>query len=366
MKIHAAVSRQSKQPFNLEALELDDPLDNEVLVRIVGVGLCHTDVVFRDQAVPHPLPAVYGHEGSGVVERVGKAVTKIAPGDHVVLTFSSCGQCKSCLQGKPSYCLEFGKLNVSGSRPNGEATLKDESGERVCGCFFGQSSFASHALAHERNVVKIPRDVPLELMGPLGCGIQTGAGAILNALQPKAGSSVVIFGAGSVGLAAVLAATIRGCYPIIVVDLQPSRLELAIALGGTHTVNGGAVDAVAAIRAITNEQGADFTVECTGVPKVVRQAVDALAIGGVCGVVGAAPAGAEVALDINSVLMGRTVKGVMEGDSIPELFIPQLIEFWRQGKFPFDRLIKFYPLADINKAIDDSEHGGVLKAVMRP
>lgn len=364
MKVTAAVVREGGKPFELEDLLLDEPQADEVCVQIVGVGLCHTDLVVKEQHVPFPMPCVLGHEGAGVVSKVGSAVSKVKPGDHVVLSFASCGQCDHCLAGHPAYCREFGVRNFSGIRA-GRSAHVSASGEHVTGAFFGQSSFASYALAHQRNVVKVDEDVPLKALGPLGCGIQTGAGAVLNSLKPAAGSSLAIFGGGSVGLAALLAARVAGCATIIVVDLVESRLQLARELGATHMVNAKEQDAVAEIRRITGD-GVQFSVECTGVPRVVRQAVDVLGPLGVCGVIGAAPAGAEVALDINSLLAGKTVRGIIEGDSNPDEFIPRLVALWKQGEFPFDKLISYYPLNDINRAVHDSERGDVLKPVLIP
>lgn len=365
MEIKAAVARESRQAFTIESLELDEPLDDEVLVRMVAVGICHTDIVARDQSIPFPLPAVLGHEGAGIVERVGSRVTKVSPGDHVVLTFSSCGECERCQQGHPAYCRQFARRNYTGQRAGGRPLLTDNNGASICGCFFGQSSFASHAIASQRNVVKVPDDVPLDILGPLGCGIQTGAGAVFNVLRPAPGSSIVIFGAGAVGMAALLAAIAAGCTRTIVVDLNASRLNFARKLGATHIVNAAEEDCVDAVRAHTGGDGASFSLECTGVTSVVRQAVDATAIGGVCGIIGAAPAGAEVKLDINGLLLGRTIKGIIEGDSVPDVFIPRLIELWRLGCFPFDQMISFYSFEQINQAVEDAERGIVLKPVLR-
>ena len=362
----AAVAREKSAPFTIESLALEDPRPDEVLVRIVGTGVCHTDMVVRDQYYPTPLPAVLGHEGAGVVERVGSAVTKVKPGDHVVMGFGSCGTCENCAAGLAPYCLEFFGNNFGGSRADGTSPITARGGERISGCFFCQSSFASHAIARARNVVKIDPSVPLEIMGPLGCGISTGAGTVINALRPQAGTSIAVFGAGSVGMSAIMAARVVGCTTIIAVDLNESRLELAKELGATHTVNAGAADAVAAVQALTGGLGAHVSVECTGIPKVFRQAVEALRVTGTCGLIGAAPLGTDVSFDMNNILFGRTIKGVIEGETNGDVFIPQLIELWKQGRFPFDKLIKFYDLNDINEACAASENGSVLKPVLRP
>jgi aryl-alcohol dehydrogenase len=364
--INAAVIREKSGPFVIESIELDEPRANEVLVRIAGVGMCHTDLVVRDQYFPTPLPAVLGHEGSGIVERVGADVTKVAPGDHVVLTYASCGICPNCQKGLFGYCPDLYGRNFSGARPDGSSPCCDHHGARVSGYFFAQSSFGDYAIATERNVVNISKDVPVELMGPLGCGIQTGAGAVINALKPGAGSSIAVFGAGSVGLSAIMAAKVVGCTTIIAVDLNERRLALAMELGATHIVNGAMQDAVLAIQALTDGEGVQYALECTGLPKVVRQAVDSLRLTGVCGTIGVSPLGTEFTLDMNAILFGRTVRGIIEGDSVPDIFIPQLVELWRQGRFPFDRLVKFYPLSQIEAAAQASEKGDVLKAVLLP
>jgi aryl-alcohol dehydrogenase len=235
----------------------------------------------------------------------------------------------------------------------------------IHGSFFCQSSFADFALANERNVVKVREDVPLEILGPLGCGVQTGAGAVMNTLQPRPGASIAIFGVGTVGMSAVLGALVCGCTTIIAVDINPDRLETAKELGATHTVNSGEVDPVEAILDITGG-GAEFTLECVGNPKVLRQAVDALPRCGVCGLLGVVPPGTEVGLDMDAIMNGRTVRGIIEGDSIPDLFIPRLIELFSQGRFPFDRLITFYPFDEINNAVEDMEKGRVIKPVLKP
>lgn len=365
-EITAAVVRERGGRFTLERLLLDDPRDDEVLVRVAGVGLCHTDLVVRDQYFPTPLPAVLGHEGSGIVEKVGSRVSKVSIGDHVVLSYASCGTCTNCQNGDYGYCIDLYGRNFAGTRPDGTTPCSDSVGRSVSACFFSQSSFADRAIANERNVVKIPSDVPVELMGPLGCGIQTGAGAVINALKPRAGSSIAIFGAGSVGLAAVMAAKVVGCAQVIVIDLNPQRLALATEFGATHVIDAREDGTVATIQRITGGQGVQYSLEATGVPHIVRQAVDCLRLTGTCGIIGVAPLGTEIMLDMNSILFGRTVRGIIEGDSVPDIFIPQMIELWRQGRFPFDRLIQKYSLTDIEKAVHDSEAGTVLKAVLIP
>jgi aryl-alcohol dehydrogenase len=364
MKVTAAVVNEKSAPFRVEELDLEEPRRDEVLVRVVATGVCHTDLVVRDQYYPTPLPAVLGHEGAGVVERVGEGVSKVRPGDHVVLTYNSCAVCANCRQGQPTYCLDLFGYNFGGTRPD-ESTALRRDGESVHSHFFGQSSFADYALATERNVVKVRDDVPLEILGPLGCGIQTGAGGVLNALRPVAGTSIAVFGVGSVGMSAVMAARVAGCAQIIAVDVKPNRLELAEELGATHTVNAAEVENVVEEIQALSGGGTNYSLETSAIPEVFRQAVDSLTLTGVCGLIGAAPLGTEVSLDMNNILFGRTVRGIVEGDSVPDIFIPRLVELYAQGRFPFDRLIEFYSLEEINAAAEASEEGSVLKPVLR-
>lgn len=288
------VTEAKEQPFVSRELELEEPRADEVLVRVVATGVCHTDLIVRDQWYPVPLPAVLGHEGSGVVERVGENVTRVEPGDNVVLTFNSCGACANCASGNPTFCADFFARNFGAARPDGSVSHHHgESG--VHSHFFGQSSFGTYTIAAERTVVKVGADAPLERLGPLGCGVQTGAGGVLNALRPEAGSSIAVFGAGAVGMSAIMAAALSGCTTIIAVDIKPNRLELARELGATHVVDASERDAVEEIRRITGG-GAQYTLETTAVPRVFRQAVDALAPLGTCGLIGAAPLGTESTL----------------------------------------------------------------------
>ncbi len=364
MEIKAAVINELSGKFSIEKLELSDPNDDEVLVRIVGVGICHTDLGARAGHLPIPgPPSVFGHEGAGVVEEVGARVTKVKPGDHVVLAWDYCGECAACKIGKVLYCMNFFQHNFNGARPDGTTTLR-RGDQDIHGCFFNQSSFANFALANARNVVKMPKDVPLEILGPLGCGVMTGAGAVMNSFNAKPGSSIAIFGVGNVGYSAILGAVVSGYTTIIAVARRAEPLKLAKELGATHTVNSAEVDPVEAIRDITGG-GAEFTLECAGSPAVLRQAVDALPRLGVCGLLGVVPPGTEVGLDMDLIMNGRTVKGILGGDDHPDLFIPKLVELYKQGRLPFDRLITTYPFEEINKAVEDMENRKVIKPLLR-
>lgn len=375
MKIKAAIVREKGGPFLVESLGLESPKGDEILVRIEASGICHTDLIVRDQFYPTPLPVVLGHEGGGVVEAVGPDVKHIVPGDHVLLSFASCGDCPSCLEGQISYCWHHMEMNFSGRRYSGKAwdvpssIVPNGAGsgniscEEISGAFFHQSSLATHAIATERNAVVIDQAAPLNLLAPLGCGFQTGAGAVLNTLRPKPGSSIVITGTGAVGLAAVMAAKIAGCNPIIVVDLNEARLDLALSLGATDAVNPKDGDVVEQIKTIARG-GVQFSIETTANPSVFRSAVDVLQPRGVCGLIGGAKLGTEVAFDMTHILFGRTVRGILQGDSVPKLFLPKLIQLFQDGKFPIDKLIRHYPLDDINQAVTDMKAGATIKPVI--
>ena len=365
MKVTAAVASAPGQPLTIQELELDELRPDEVQVRLVATGVCHTDAVVRDGWIPTTFPIVLGHEGAGIVEQVGASVSDIAPGDHVVLTVASCGTCRECRSGHPSYCLDSYGQNFAGGRGFGtDTSLSDAEGNSVNSHFFGQSSFSSVVNAARRSVVKIADDVPLELVGPLGCGIQTGAGAVLNVLKPGPGDSIAVFGAGAVGMSAVLAAVAARASTIIAIDLNPDRLALARELGATHTIDAGNEDALARILEITGG-GVRYALDTTGNGKVFTQLVAALAPAGHAGAIGASAPGTLGSIDLSTTLgRGVTISFILEGDSVPHLFIPELIELWRVGAFPFDRLIKEYPFAEINTAFDDSERGDTLKPVV--
>lgn len=365
----AAVTRGIDEPFTLEDIWIDEPRPHEVLVRIIAVGMCHTDLSVRAGHTPFPLPAVLGHEGAGVIERVGHAVTGVTVGDRVVISFDSCGTCWPCEAGRPVQCTRWEPLNLlGGSRPDGSPTVTSagaRADQPLHGCFFGQSSFATLALASERNVVKVPPAAPLELLGPLGCGVQTGAGAVLNVLKPSPGSTLAVFGGGGVGLSAVLAAQLTGATRIIVVDIAPARLTLARELGATDVIDARVDDPVRAIFDLTGGVGAEYTLETSGMTRVLRQAVDALAVDGHCGVVGAPPFGSEASFDVPQMLARNPhIVGINQGASVPRQFIPALIELHLRGRLPFERLVHTFPFMDIEQAAQATLAGDVVKPVL--
>lgn len=364
MEIKAAVAREQGAPLSLETVSLEAPRRHEILVRVVATGVCHTDLVARAGFLPTPFPVVLGHEGAGVVEQVGSAITKVKPGDHVVMTYNSCGSCPSCNDHANSYCHEFFPRNFFAVRADGTSPLSS-GGKTIHGNFFGQSSFATHALCHEINVVKVPESLQLELLGPLACGIQTGAGAVMNSLEVPPGSSLVVIGTGSVGLSAVMAARVVGASTIIAVDMNDQRLELAKELGATHCINPSQTKVSEKILEITGV-GVNYAIDTTGLPPVIRDAVESLAPRGTCGILGAPAPETKIELDETHFMSGgRRLVGIVEGDSNPDTFIPMLADLYAKGLFPFDKLVAFYGLDQINEAIEDSESGKVVKPIVR-
>lgn len=360
----AAVAEARAEPFSIQELELDEPRADEVLVRIVACGVCQTDAHVWHQRLPTPLPIVLGHEGAGVVERVGQAVTSVKPGDHVVLSYQACGHCRPCLQAHAPYCDHQAQANFSGTRLDGTIgihRLAGSSAPAVRGHFFGQSSFATFALATERNTVKVPEDLPLELLAPLGCGLQTGAGAVLNTFQMTAGETLTIFGAGAVGLAAIMAANAIAAGAIIAVDVNESRLTLARELGATHTINPQDLDVGTALRAITG-RGVNYVFETSGRGEMLDHALKGLAPRGQIGFVAPGP---QSVVELLRMPPGAQVRFIIQGDAVPQLFIPELIRLHRAGRFPFERLVRFYPFEHINEAFADSARGEVIKPVLR-
>ncbi|NKI16107.1 NAD(P)-dependent alcohol dehydrogenase [Spongiibacter sp. KMU-166] len=366
MEITAAVSRTAGSDFSIEQLQLEDPRDNEVLVKIVGVGVCHTDIAARDQAIPAEMPIVLGHEGAGIVEKVGSAVTSVKPGDHVVLSYTFCEQCAPCGHDHHNYCQQFAPLNFVGLRADGSKALKDSQGP-VSSHFFGQSSFASYALAYENNVVKVRDDAPLELLGPLGCGIQTGAGTFMRAFSCEPGSAVAVTGGGAVGLAAVLGAVAQGCKTIIVVEPHENRRQLALEVGATHVIDPMSVNMTEAIREI-EPNGLNYALDTTGKGVVFQGLVAAMGAGGEIGIVGVPSTedDAMLKLDVlNMLLCGIKVKGICEGDAHPAEFIPVMVDLFMEGKFPFDKLCDFYQFDQINQAVADQHSGKSVKAILK-
>ncbi|MEV7915676.1 MULTISPECIES: NAD(P)-dependent alcohol dehydrogenase [Streptomyces] len=362
MRFGAAVLRSYEDPFAVEEVMLDaGPAAGEILVRIAGCGMCRTDLAVRRSAGRSPLPAVLGHEGSGVVVETGGPDTGLSPGDHVVLSFDSCGHCRSCLGAAPAYCDRFAALNLFGGRAEHASRFTDAAGGALAPRWFGQSSFAEYAMVPARNAVRVDPSLPLELLGPLGCGFLTGAGAVLNSFGAGPGDTVVVLGAGAVGLAAVMAATASGAAAVAV-DLNAERLALAEKLNAT-ALHAASADLPGRIQRLTGG-GARFALDTTGSARLINDALRALRPTGRLGLV--ARLHTALPLEPGTLDRGRTISHICEGDAVPALLIPRLTGLWEAGLFPFDQLIRTYPLADINEAERDCDLGRVVKPVLVP
>jgi aryl-alcohol dehydrogenase len=350
----------------LAQLDLAEPAADEIAVRIAATGVCRTDLHIRNGEYPLPdFPVVPGHEGAGVVTAVGSEVGDVRVGDHVLLTYPFCGTCAACTAGSMPYCEHGFELSFGGGRLDGSsAWRRPEDGSRIHGHVFQQSSFATDTLATARSAVVLDRGFPLDLAAAFGCGVSTGAGAALNVMDLRPDSRLAVLGAGTVGLAALMMARQLGVRQLIAVDTNVDRLETAFELGATHTVDASAPEARDAVRRLTG-RGADYVLDTTGHPGVLADAVDSLAMTGTVVLAGAAPAGTRTSVDMNSLLNGRAVRGTIQGDSAARTLVPQLIGLYEQGLFPVDRLVSYYPFAEIEAALTDMESGRVVKPVLR-
>jgi aryl-alcohol dehydrogenase len=362
MKINAAVARAPEQPFEIVSCDLANPGPGEILVKIVACGICHTDLAVKAQHIPAPLPRILGHEGAGIVEDVGAGVTHLKPGDHVLLSYGSCGECPNCVSGAAPYCAHSFPINFLGER--GRGTTHAIGSKALPAGFFSQSSFATHAIATVRNTVKIDCDLPLTLLAPLGCGFQTGMGSVMLALRPQAGDSIAVFGCGAVGMAAIIAARIVGCSTIIAVDLNGQRLHLALKMGATHFVNSGTEDVFARITEIT-KRGVHFAFDTTGVPGIAEDALRALRTRGTAAFVAPSRFGTKFSFEARAIIgPGKNIKGVVQGNAISSEFIPRMIDFYRRGVLPLEKLITTFEFERINEAVHRLEEGSILKAVL--
>ncbi len=363
MKVKAAVFRDPQEGPGLETLDMRGPGRGEVLVRMVAAGICHTDMKFAASDSPVPGPVVLGHEGAGLVEAVGPGVTKVTRGDPVVLTFGSCGTCPSCTDNAPAYCHDLAGINFGGT-PHRAARFTDGAGAPVTGDFFSQSSFATYAVAQERGVVKVRPDAPLEMLGPLGCGFQTGAGAVFNEFRMQPGQTLAVFGVGAVGLTAVMAAHVAQGGRIVAVDRNAERLELAKELGAHMAIHASREDVAQTLRA-TLPQGVDFALDTTAALPVMRQAIEVLAPRGVAGMTATPRDSAAAFVTMGHLQLGRSIRGINEGNSDPDFTIPMLVDLFMQGRFPVDRLVRFYDFDQIAEAFDDLRDGTTVKPILR-
>ena len=353
MEIRAALPSVIGGSFNIEALEIREPGPDELLVKIAACGVCHTDIAMMSSGGL----MVLGHEGSGVVEAVGRDAREFKEGDHVVLSYPSCGVCEECVKSRPYKCVRFSDLFM-GDRLVGTKPLRYNG--MVVTPFFGQGSFAEYAVVHKRSAVKVDGSLDLKLLGPLGCGVQTGAGAVLNYLKPRPGKAIAVFGVGGVGLSAVLAAKAAGCAPIIAVDKLDSRLALAKEFGATHCLNTETSRNLKK-EIIQHSGGIRYVLDTTGSMRLMNIALACLLPNGRgCGV---ASAGIP-RLDSEAVSLRKSWEEIVQGNAVPRVFIPSLIELFKKGRFPFDKMLTFFKFDDINDAFEKAETAAVIKPVL--
>lgn len=365
MKIKAAVLNKSNSDLNIEDVVLDDPKANEVLIKTIASGICHSDIEFQTGGFPIQLPVILGHEGAGIVEKVGPNVTDFKKGDHVAVGFAYDGKCKLCRSGLPGSCVNFNKLNTSGGpMMDGTYRLHKQDGHNI-GVFFGQSSFGDHIVANVNNLVKVPDDLDLRIAGPLGCGYMTGAGTVLNTLKPEVNSNLAVLGTGSVGLSSIMGAAVSNCKHVIAIDKNDMRLEVAKEFGATETINNTKENMVEKINEIVGPEGLNYVVDTTGEPSVMKDGLNALTIKGQFAVVAM---GTKIIKELSPMVdilaASKSIIGVIEGDSVPQEFIPKMIDLYRAGKFPIDKIVKFYKPEEINQAIKDSVDGTTIKPII--
>ncbi|MEE1927583.1 NAD(P)-dependent alcohol dehydrogenase [Streptomyces sp. TRM 70351] len=362
MRFSAAVLRSYEARFAVEEVVLNaGPADGEVLVEIAGCGMCRTDLAVRHSQGRSPLPAVLGHEGAGVVVETGGPDTGLSVGDHVVLSFDSCGHCPNCRAAAPASCDSFASLNLFGGRKENAARFTDAAGGALAPRWFGQSSFAEYALVSARNAVRVDPSLPIALLGPLGCSLLTGAGAVFNSFGAGPGDTFAVFGAGAVGLAAVMAALAAGAVAVAV-DRHPGRLALAERLGALplHAASARLPDRV---RRLTGG-GARYALDTTGSAPLINDALRSLRPAGHLGLV--ARLRTALPLEPGTLDRSRRISHICEGDAVPALLVPRLTALWQAQRFPFDLLVRTYPLADVNEAESDCTAGRVVKPVLVP
>lgn len=361
----AAVCYEANTPLKLEDVTLDEPQVNEVLVKLVACGVCHSDLHFMKGEMYCAMPVVVGHEGAGIVEKVGPGVTTVQPGDHVIMMVSfSCGKCRFCVEGQPTLCVEQMPVMSGGVLPI-SCGMRLHKGDQALHHLFGLACFAEHAVVHERSCVKIRDDAPLDKICLLGCGVATGIGAAINTAGVRPGESIAVWGAGGVGLSAVMGAKLAGAGKIIAIARNPKKLQLAKELGADVVINAAQEDPVAKVMELTGG-GVDYAVESAGKVEVMQQAYASIHGGGKCVVAGMAPLGTMVSIASYEFLLGKTMTGSVQGGIRPQVDIPRYIDMFMDGKLPFDRLIsKTYKLDQVNEAFEALERGEVIRSVVK-
>ncbi|GLI76564.1 hypothetical protein PoHVEF18_004837 [Penicillium ochrochloron] len=372
----AFVVDSPKSPFVLQDVVLDEVRENEVLVEMKYTGLCHTDIVVQNGAIPvGDYPAVLGHEGAGIVRRVGSGVKdkSLSEGDRVFLSFTTCHNCTPCQEGRHGFCNRFTEINFGGVRgiSAADSPISSVDGKAIRGQFFGQSSMSKLAIVPETSIVKSPADsgvmdADMASLAPLGCGYLTGAGTVLNVLKPKSTSRLAVLGMGAVGLAALMAARAQGVETVIAVDIVDAKLELAASLGASHTLNTKMVPDLAQGLHELFPGGLDQIIDTTGVVPLMQSSIKALGHEGTLAIVGVAPTGASLSIDpLEFMINCKRIVGAIEGSSNPATLLPQLISWYKEGKFPVDKLAKVYDADCLEQALEDLHAGKVIKPVLK-
>ncbi len=361
----AAVVAGPGAPFTIQELALAPPRPDEVVVELEACGMCHADLSAQSGSIPFPLPGVLGHEGVGRVVEIGSSVTDLSVGQRVVLSFTSCGRCPACLSAAPAYCQNWPVLNlVGGGRADGSSSL-------MCGDqpihshFFGQSSFSHIVVTAARAAVPVPEGIPAAILAPLGCGVQTGVCAAMDVLRPKGGDRVAVFGAGAVGMSALMGLGLTGAAQVIAIDIHPQRLLMAQELGATDVIDASKEDVASALARITNGAGIDGAIETSGNPEALKTAIQALRSSGTCVVVGVPARGEAGTFNvIDLVARGLRIVGTNQGDANPRVTIPKLIDLYTQGRLPIERLVTTFAFSAINEAAAASLNGSAIKPVL--
>lgn len=360
----AAVLYEINTPLKVEEVTLDEPQENEVLVKIVATGVCHSDLHFMKGDMPQPTPFVPGHEGAGVVEKVGPGVTTVQPGDHILLNIAfSCGKCPRCYEGRPTLCVENLPIQMMATLPGGGIRL--HRGDQALNHLFGLACFAQKVVVHERSAIKIREDAPLDVVCVLGCGVSTGIGAAINTAHVRPGESIAVFGCGGVGLSAVMGAKLAGAGTIIAVSRSDHKLNKAKELGADYVIKASEEEPLAKVAELTGG-GADYAIECVGSVNVMVQALGSIRMGGTCVIAGMAPLADTLSIAPFHFLLGKTITGSTQGDVVPQIDIPRYIDLFMAGKLPIDKIItKSYKLDEVNEAFEALEKGEAIKSVIK-
>ncbi len=357
---------RNNKPLVVQEVNLSEPGPGEVLLDVAAAGLCHSDLSVINGSRPRPMPMVLGHEASGIVKAVGPMVIDFKPGDHVVCAFvPSCGHCIYCATGSPALCENGAIANKEGTLLGGRKLFTDQSGQQLHH-HLGISAFSNYTVVRQESLIKIDPAVPLDKAALFGCGVMTGAGAVINTVNMKPGMSVAVFGLGGVGLSSILAAAMSGSYPIIAVDIFEDKLESAMATGASHVVNASLKDPVEEILK-TAKQGVDFSFDCVGDEKVFANAYKATVRGGTVVAVGLPHYSVEFNIPgVGIVAEEKIIKGSYMGSAVPKRDIPRLMKLYMAGKLPVEKLYsKKIRLEEINEAFDDLADGTVIRQVLQ-